>query len=92
MMLTIWRAAIINAVIDIKRIGKQMKYVLHNIFQFYYQGFKGMTVGRKLWIIILVKLAILYLVLKLFFFPDFLKSNFKTDEQRSNHVIEQLTK
>ena len=51
-----------------------------------------MTVGRKLWFIILLKLAILFLVMRLFFFPDFLKSNFKTDEQRSNHVIEQLTK
>jgi hypothetical protein len=51
-----------------------------------------MTVGKKLWTIIIIKLIILFLVLKLFFFPDFLKTNFKTDEERSNHVIEQLTK
>ncbi len=51
-----------------------------------------MTVGKKLWAIIIIKLIILFLVLKLFFFPDFLKTNFKTDEERSNHVIEQLTK
>ena len=69
-----------------------MKRVIQDVFQFYFQGFKSMTLGRKLWIIILLKLAILFLVLKLFFFPDLLKSNFKTDEQRSNHVIEQLTK
>jgi hypothetical protein len=37
-------------------------------------------------------LIILFLVLKLFFFPNYLKTNFKTDEERSNHVIEQLTK
>ncbi len=69
-----------------------MKRVIQDVFQFYFQGFKNMTLGRNLWMIIMLKLAILYLVLKLFFFPDLLKSNFKTDEQRSNHVIEQLTK
>jgi len=51
-----------------------------------------MTVGKRLWAIIIIKLIILFLVLKLFFFPDFLKTNFKTDEERSNHVIEQLTR
>jgi len=34
----------------------------------------------------------MFLVLKLFFFPDFLKTKFKTDQDRSNYVIEQLTK
>jgi len=69
-----------------------MKFLLNNIYHFYYQGFKSMTLGKKLWAIIFIKLAIIFLVLRIFFFPNFLKSNFKTDEQRSNHVIEQLTK
>jgi len=69
-----------------------MKKAAINIFQFYYQGFKMMTVGKKLWAIIIIKLLILFVVLKLFFFPDFLKSNFNTDEERSNYVIKQLTK
>jgi len=51
-----------------------------------------MTVGKRLWTIILIKLFVIFFVLKFFFFPNFLKTNFKTDEQRSNHVIEQLTK
>ena len=37
-------------------------------------------------------LILMFLVLKLFFFPDFLKTHFKTDAERSNYVIEQLTK
>jgi flagellar basal body-associated protein FliL len=69
-----------------------MKLIINNIIQFYYQGFKSMTVGRKLWTIIIVKLIILFLVLKIFFFPNFLKTHFKTDADRSNYVIEQLTK
>jgi len=69
-----------------------MKEVFRHIFLFYYQGFTNMTVGKRLWAIILLKLIIIFLILKLFFFPNFLKTNFRTDEQRSNHVFEQLTK
>jgi len=65
--------------------------MIKNIYQFYYQGFKNMTVGKKLWAIIAIKLIIMFLILKIFFFPNFLKSNFKTDEDRGNYVIKQLT-
>jgi hypothetical protein len=51
-----------------------------------------MTLGKKLWTIILIKLIIIFLVLRLFFFPDFLKTKFKTDHDRSEYVREQLTK
>ena len=49
-----------------------------------------MTVGKTLWIIILVKLFIMFLILKLFFFRSEL-ATYKTTEQKSRHVIEQLT-
>lgn len=65
--------------------------IFSRIFRFYYEGFKGMTVGKILWLIIIVKLIIMFLVLKMFFFPNFLKTNFDTDEERSNHVIKELT-
>jgi flagellar basal body-associated protein FliL len=50
-----------------------------------------MKVGKKLWAIIIIKLIIIFVVIKLIFFPNFLKTNFKTDEERSNYVIKQLT-
>jgi len=62
------------------------------IYRFYRDGFKSMTVGKTLWKIILVKLFIMFAVLKLFFFPDFLSTKFSTDEQRADYVIEQITK
>ena len=65
---------------------------MRKIIQFYTDGFKGMTWGRSLWIIILIKLFILFFVLKLFFFPNYLKKNFKTDKERSSNVIENFTK
>ena len=59
------------------------------IVRFYVDGFRAMTVGRTLWIIILVKLFVLFAVLKLFFFPDLLAG--KSDEERAAHVLEELT-
>lgn len=65
--------------------------IFSRIFYFYYDGFKSMTIGRTLWAIILIKLFIMFAILKIFFFPNFLKSNFSNDEERSDYVIEQLT-
>lgn len=65
--------------------------MLKRIFLFYYNGFRTMTWGRSLWAIILVKLFIMFVILKVFFFPDILEREFQTDEERSDHVIEQLT-
>lgn len=65
--------------------------IFARIFHFYYDGFRTMTWGKQIWAIILIKLFIMFAVLKLFFFPDFLKTNFKSDEERSDYVIEQLT-
>jgi hypothetical protein len=33
----------------------------------------------------------MFAVLKLFFFPNFLKTNFDNDKLRADHVLEQLT-
>lgn len=65
--------------------------LIKKIFLFYYDGFKSMTIGKTLWVIILIKLFVMFAILKVFFFPNILKRNFKTDEERSKYVIEQLT-
>ncbi|MDE6742226.1 MAG: DUF4492 domain-containing protein [Muribaculaceae bacterium] len=61
------------------------------IFDFYVDGFKSMTVGRKLWAIILIKLGIMFLVFKLFFFPNILEENYDNDDDRARAVAEQLS-
>ena len=48
---------------------------LYRAYNLYYEGFKNMTIGKTLWMIILIKLFIIFVILKIFFFPDFLKSN-----------------
>ena len=67
--------------------------VFSRIFRFYFNGFREMDKwGRQVWLIILLKLFIMFAILKVFFFPDLLKTRFETDEERSDYVIEQLTK
>ncbi len=66
--------------------------ILSRVFRFYYDGFRNMSWwGRRVWLIILIKLFVIFVVLKLFFFPNFLKVNFSTERERSDWVLEQLT-
>ena len=65
--------------------------IVKRIFLFYYEGFKNMTVGKRLWLIIIIKLFIMFAILKIFFFKDFLNDKFDTEEEKGDYVIEQLT-
>lgn len=58
------------------------------IYRFYVEGFKSMTTGRILWLIILLKLFVMFFVFKLFFFPSFLKD--KTNEEKQEYVGNEL--
>ena len=61
------------------------------IWYFYRDGFREMTVGKTLWELILIKLFILFFILKLFFFPDFLSTKGNTDdESRARYVGTEL--
>ena len=61
---------------------------LYRVFDLYYDGFRNMRLGRTLWAIILIKLFIIFAILKVFFFPDFLKEHAEGDE--AGYVAEQL--
>lgn len=62
------------------------------IWFFYRDGFREMTVGKTLWMIILLKLFIFFVVIKLLFFPNLLSRDYDTDADRANHVRKELTK
>ena len=64
---------------------------IRRLVRFYLDGFRAMTLGKTLWMVILVKLFVLFAVLKVFFFSDYLQSNFSTDSQRAEHVLERIT-
>lgn len=60
--------------------------IFMRIYRFYRDGFRSMTVGRYLWLMIILKLFILFFVFKLFFFPDILKRDYDDDCERAQAV------
>ena len=65
---------------EIRTIYMAKKNFLSKVFHLYYDGFRSMTLGKTLWAIILIKLFIIFVVLKVFFFPNFLKQHAGGDE------------
>lgn len=57
----------------------------------YVDGFRNMTVGRTLWVLIILKVALLLLVFKLIFFPDLLQRDYDSDQDRAQAVRSSLT-
>lgn len=66
-----------------------MKNTILSIWNFYLEGFRSMTLGRTLWLIILLKLFIMFAILKVFFFPNFLSSQ-PTEADKSRYVGNEL--
>lgn len=52
----------------------------------YRDGFRSMTVGRSLWVIIIIKVVILFAVIRLFFMPDKLAVEYDSDTDRAQAV------
>ena len=67
-----------------------MKSRLMAIWNFYIEGFRAMTWGRQLWLLILLKVVILFVLLRGFFFRPTLAG--KSEEQRIEYIGNQLTK
>lgn len=61
-----------------------------NFFTMFRDGFKKMTLGKTLWTLVIIKLIIMFLILKPFFFPSFLNSNFDNDKEKGDYVSKQL--
>jgi len=65
---------------------------LHWIYSLYYEGFTNMKVGKTLWLLIGIKLFVMFVIIKWLFFPNIMQENFHSDQERSNYILEQLTK
>ena len=53
----------------------------HRAFDLYSDGFRSMTLERTLWAVILVKLFVIFVVLKLFFLPNYIKEHSRKGEE-----------
>ncbi len=67
-----------------------MKRQLAAILDLYVDGFRSMTWGRQLWWLILLKVVVLFVVLRAFFFRPTLAG--KDQEQCIEYISNQLTK
>lgn len=56
----------------------------------YVDGFRSMTLGKTLWLIIAIKIFIFFVIIKILFFPNFLSSKSDSDEGKAQYVREQL--
>lgn len=57
----------------------------------YREGFRNMTIGKTLWALVIIKLLILFCVIKLFFFPNILERDYSDDSERAEAVRTNLT-
>lgn len=62
------------------------------IFRFYYEGFKNLTVGKTLWKLILIKLVVILFILNHFVYDKSIKTEYKSETAKQNFVFENLTK
>ena len=62
---------------------------LYRVYDLYADGFRNMTLGRTLWAIILIKLFIMFAILKVFFFPNYLKQH-ANEGQEDDFVATEL--
>lgn len=63
---------------------------LGRLIGMYRDGFGNSPLARKLLVLILIKVAILFLVFKLFLMPNHLSRDYDTDEERAQGVRNEL--
>lgn len=70
---------------------KHLYFSISQIFNFYKEGFKNLTLGKTLWKIIFIKLFVMFVILKLFVFDVNFNSIFKSDKEKSTFALKNLT-
>lgn len=65
------------------------EHIALRVWHFYLEGFRGMTLGKTLWLIILIKLFIMFCILKPFFFPRHL-GQFKGETAKQEYISNEL--
>ncbi len=63
--------------------------MIKRIINFYYEGFTNMKTGKTLWLVVIVKLIVIFVVLKLFFMPDILSER-AGDGNEPDYIMQRL--
>lgn len=64
--------------------------MIRRIINFYSEGFSNMRLGKTLWLVVLVKLVVIFVVLRLFFMPDILSER-AGEGNEADYVSTQMT-
>ncbi|HBG59085.1 MAG TPA: DUF4492 domain-containing protein, partial [Porphyromonadaceae bacterium] len=65
--------------------------VKFNWFKMFWDGFTNMNrLSKTLWIVAIVKLIIMYFILRPFFFPNVLDTTYDNDADKAKHVRTEL--
>lgn len=66
--------------------------MLKRIWSLYYDGFSHLPRWAKIVLaIVAAKLFIMFVVFKMLLMPNYLNSQYTTDKDKSNHVLNELT-
>ncbi|WP_412486580.1 DUF4492 domain-containing protein [Arcobacter defluvii] len=65
---------------------------IRNIYYFYLNGFRNMTIGKTLWKIIIIKLFVILIFLNYFIHDKSLNTEYKTYDEKVDFVYKNLTK
>lgn len=73
-------------------VFRLLLYPFQELIKLYQYGFSIMSKeSRTLWVIAVLKLLIMFGILKIFFFKDFLKTEFENDQQRIEYLRKNFT-
>ena len=62
-----------------------------NWFRMFWEGVTNLTtLGKTLWIIVIIKLIFMFLILRPIFFQNFLNKTFDSAEEKADHVRKEL--
>jgi len=65
--------------------------MINKIVLFYVDGFKNLSsLGKKLWLLIIIKLVVIFVILKVFFFPTV--DTVVSKDKQVDLYVNQLTK
>ncbi|MGM0533303.1 MAG: DUF4492 domain-containing protein [Campylobacterota bacterium] len=65
---------------------------LRNIFYFYYDGFRQMVLGKTLWKLILIKLAVIFLFLNYIIYDKSFNTEYDSFSKKADFVKANLAK
>ena len=62
-----------------------------NWFKMFWEGFTNMTtLGKTLWVIVIIKLIFMFFIMKPIFSPNLLNTKFDNAEDKAEHVRKEL--